>query len=452
MRQPVSLSLPSSLTARLAVEGGVPVRRRPPPSWPVFAEDEIAEVAETLRSGKVNQWTGERVCEFERTFAATIGRPHGLALANGTIALETMLRAYDIGAGDEVIVTPRSFIASASSVDLVGATPVFADIELDSEMITPATVSPLINARTKAVIVVHLHGRPADMPGFLELARRYRLRVFEDCAQAQGAKIDGQPVGSFGDAGAFSFCQDKIMTTGGEGGMVVLADLPRWKRAWSRRENGKDYDAVYNSRHGPGYRWVYRGLGTNARMSEMQAAIGLRQLPKVKGWLAARTAHACQLAATLADYPSVCVSPLPAHCEHAYYRFAFRIQPSRLGYGWSRDLLLAAFIAEGIPCFAGPCPEIYREHSYARSTPNFPRLANAATLGEVSLTLLVHPTLDQAFLDDTRTALRKVLDAATRFSPRSAPSPQRRRNRNRTKASDRYLFAPGEADSFPSKL
>jgi dTDP-4-amino-4,6-dideoxygalactose transaminase len=414
VRQLLSSSAPCDA---LAINGGRAVRRAPLPPWPIFAEDEISAVAETLRSGKVNQWTGEQVHEFERKFAATLGRPHALAVANGTIALEIVLKAYGIGPGDEVVVTPRSFIASASCVNLVGATPVFADVDLDSEMITPATVRPLIGSRTKAIIVVHLHGRPADMPGFMELARQHGLLVIEDCAQAQGARIDGKPVGSFGHASAFSFCQDKIMTTGGEGGIAAFDDQARWNRAWSHRDNGKDFDAAFKRHHRPGYRWLYTGFGTNARMSEMQAAIGLRQLPKVDGWIEKRAANARLLASWLADYPSVCVGPLGAGYEHAYYRFAFRIKPRELGPAWNRDRVLTALAAEGVPCFSGPCPEIYLERAYAKSMRGLPRRPNAAYLRNVSLTLLVHPTLDQPFLDDCRMAIHKVFDAATNVSP-----------------------------------
>ena len=350
-------------------------------------------------------------------------------MANGTVALETILKAYGIGPGDEVIVTPRSFIASAACVNLVGATPVFADVDLDTEMITPDTVRPLIGPRTKAINVVHLHGRPADMPGFMALARQHGLLLFEDCAQAQGARIDGRPVGSFGHASAFSFCQDKIMTTGGEGGLVVLAGRAAWQRAWSHRDNGKDYERVFQPHHPVGYRWVYNGFGTNARMSEMQAAIGLRQLPKVAGWVAARAANARLLALALADYPCAVVSPLPAGHEHAYYRFAFRIEPRRLNPGWNRDRVMTALAAEGIPCFTGPCPEIYLERAYAggpdaERTGAVPRRPNAAHLRDVSLTLLVHPTLDASFLNDCRAAIRKVFGAAMRLSP----PPRHRRN------------------------
>src|SRR6516225_3245903 len=231
----------------LAVDGGTPVRLAPPPQWPAYAADEIAAVIATLCSGKVNQWTGNKVRAFERAFADLHEMPFAVALATGSLALEAVLRGCGVGPGDEVIVTPRSFIASASCVDLVGAKPVFADIDLDSEAITPATVRPLIGPRTKAIIVVHLNGRPADMPGFMELARRHGILIFEDCAQAHGALINGKLVGSFGHASAFSFCQDKIITTGGEGGMALFSDHVAWKRAWSYKDHGKDYAAVFQT-------------------------------------------------------------------------------------------------------------------------------------------------------------------------------------------------------------
>jgi len=381
--------------------------------WPKFAADEIAAVVETLRSGKVNQWTGHNVSLFERTFGELHGMPFALAVANGSLALEAILRAYGIGPGDEVIVTPRSFIASASCVNLVGAKPVFADIDLDTEAITPATVDPLITRRTKAIIVVHLNGRPADLPGFMELARRRNILVFEDCAQAHGAQINGKLVGSFGHASAFSFCQDKIITTAGEGGMVLFSDRSNWQRAWSYRDNGKNYDLAFNPSPSPGYRWLYTGFGSNWRLTKVQAAVGLRQLTKLSAWLAARTANARKLIQQLRVYPSVYIPALPPGHNHAYYRLSFRVNPGRLMDGWTRDRVMRALIAEGIPCLSGTCPEIYREGAYRESMAEYQRLPNAAHLSTVSLALLVHPTLDDTFLADCRAALAKVFDAAT---------------------------------------
>jgi dTDP-4-amino-4,6-dideoxygalactose transaminase len=405
-----SLALSSGL---LAVDGGTPVRVMPPPLWPEYAPDEIAAVVETLRTGKVNQWTGKQVGLFERAFAELHEMQFAVALANGSLALEAILRANRIGPGDEVIVTPRSFIASASCVDLVGAKPVFADIDIDSETITPATVGPRITDRTKAVIVVHLNGRPADMPGFVELAKRHNILVFEDCAQAHGARINGRLVGSFGHASAFSFCQDKIISTGGEGGMALFKDEAGWRRAWSYRDHGKDHDIVFKPSSSPGFRWPHTSFGSNWRLTEMQAAIGLRQLSKLPAWTAARTANARRLEQWLAPYPSARVAPLPANHQHAYYRFSFRVEPKQLKGDWNRDRVMSALIAEGIPCVSGACPELYLEGTYAESMAGFRRLPNAMYLGTTSLVMLVHPTLDESFLSDCRIALEKVFDAAT---------------------------------------
>ena len=342
----------------LAVDGGTPVRLAPPPQWPAYAADEIAAVIATLCSGKVNQWTGNKVRSFERAFADLHEMPFAVALATGSLALEAVLRGCGVGPGDEVIVTPRSFIASASCVDLVGAKPVFADIDLDSEAITPGTVAPLITERTKAIIVVHLNGRPADMPGFVELADRHNILIIEDCAQAHGARIDGKLVGSFGHASAFSFCQEKIITTGGEGGMALFKDEGHWRRAWSYRDNGKDYEMMFNRSSQPGFRWVHTRLGSNWRLTEMQAAIGLRQLRKLPAWTAARAANARKLARWLTPYPSVHIAPLPANHQHAFYRFSFRLEPARLRGDWNRDRVVRALIAEGIPAMPGACPEL----------------------------------------------------------------------------------------------
>jgi dTDP-4-amino-4,6-dideoxygalactose transaminase len=399
---------------QLAIDGGEPVRLEPPPRWPNYAADEIAAVVETLRGGKVNQWTGHQVQAFERAFAELHKKPHAVAVANGSLALEAILRGYGIGPGDEVIVPARSFIASASCVNMVGAKPIFADIDLDSEMIIPATARPLIGERTKAIIVVHLNGRPADMPGFVELARQHDILIFEDCAQAHGAKIDGRFVGSFGHASAFSFCQDKIITTGGEGGIALFSDDATWKRAWSYKDHGKDYDVAFTPLHPPGFRWLHNSLGTNWRLTEMQAAIGLTQLPKLPAWTAARTALAHHLTRSLGVHRSVHISPLPTGHEHAYYRFEFRLNPRYLEAGWNRDRIMMALKFEGVPCLVGVCPEIYLEHAYANSEAEFQRLPNAAYLGDVSLAFPVYPTFDQGFLDDCRTAIGKVFSAATK--------------------------------------
>ena len=406
--------IPIAISQRtLAIDGGDPVRATPSPAWPRYEADEIEAVVETLRSGKVNYWTGTQVRTFERSFAQLHDSHFALAVANGTLALEAVLRAHGVGPGDEVIVTPRSFIASASCVDIVGARPIFADVDLDTEAITPATVRPLVNKDTKAIIVVHLNGCPADMPGFMKLAQQCNLLVFEDCAQAHGARISGKIVGSFGHASAFSFCQDKIISTGGEGGMVLFKDEAAWRRAWSYRDTGKDFDRAHSPSVVPGFRWLHTGFGSNWRMTEMQAAIGLRQITKLPKWTAARTANAQKIARCLDQFQSIHVPRLPSDHVHAYYRLSFRLRETDLKEGWDRDRVVSALIAEGIPCLTGACPEIYREQAYQGRMKYLERQPNAACLSAVSLAFPILPYIDDSFVDDCCKAIEKVFTAAS---------------------------------------
>jgi dTDP-4-amino-4,6-dideoxygalactose transaminase len=397
--------------SRLAIDGGEPVRSQKAPPWPFYAEDEIAAVTEVLQSGKVNQWTGSRVFEFEKRYAEYLGLPHAIALANGSLAIELILRAYGIGPGDEVIVTPRSFMASASSVDLVGATPVFADVDPVTQNISAATIEPCITPRTKAIIPVHLAGWPCDMEAMMRLADLHDILVIEDCAQAHGAAIKGQPVGRFGQAAAFSFCQDKIITTGGEGGLAAFKDEDVWRRAWAFKDHGKDFETVFAKDHPPGYRWLHQSIGTNWRLTEMQAAIGLRQLEKLPDWQYARSRNAQAIIDGLAGVRGLEIHVPNNEMTHAWYRLSTTVKPKDLKQGWCRDRVLQAINKEGVPCFVGASPGIYKEGAYADRgvTPDCPV---SEDLGERSLVFLVHPTADQAFLDDTIAAVRKVMSEA----------------------------------------
>lgn len=385
------------------------------PGWPHFADDEIAAVESVLRSGKVNYWTGDQGRLFEQEFAAYVGVEHGIALANGTLALELALRAIGIGPGDEVIVTPRTFIASASSVVTCGATPVFADIDRDSQNITAAAIATQITPRTRAIIAVHLAGWPCDMDPILDLAAAHGLRVIEDCAQAHGARYRGHPVGSFGDLAAFSFCQDKIMTTGGEGGMLITASDELWDRAWSYKDHGKSQRAMSRPQHpedGP-FRWVHESFGSNFRMTEMQAAIGRVQLGKLDEWVAIRRRNAAILAKGLADVPALYIPQPPEHVDHAFYKFYAFVVPSRLGDGWSRNRLMDELNRRGVPCFGGSCSEVYRERAFvdAKLNPQM-RLPVARELGDSSIMFLVHPTLSAEDMLGMLDVIRSTLDEA----------------------------------------
>jgi len=229
--------------------------------WPSFAADELAAVEAVLRSGQVNYWTGDEGRAFEREFAAWCGSPYAVALANGTVAIDLALKLLHIGPGDEVIVTPRTFLASATCIVNAGARPVFADVDRDSQNITAETIAPTLSKRTRAIECVHLAGWPCEMDGILALAKDRGLAVIEDCAQAVGAKYRGRSVGTFGEAAAWSFCQDKIMTTGGEGGMLSTSERALWSAAWSYKDHGKSWEAVYEREHPIGFKWLHEVFG-----------------------------------------------------------------------------------------------------------------------------------------------------------------------------------------------
>jgi hypothetical protein len=382
-------------------------------NWPHFADDEIAAVAAVLRSGRVNYWTGDEGRLFEQEYAAATGRRHGVAVANGTLALELALRAFGIGAGDEVVTAARTYVASASCAVMCGARPVVADVDRDSQTVTAATLRAALTPRTRALIVVHLAGWPCPMDEIMALAAERDLVVIEDCAQAHGATYKGRPVGSFGHAGAFSFCQDKIISTGGEGGMLVLDDEAAFKRAWAFKDIGRDYDAVYQQRHPPGFRWLTGSFGSNWRLTEMQAAIGRLQLRKLPTWIDRRRANAARLREALSELPGLRVESPPAEVGHAYYKFYAFVRPERLAPGWNRDRVMAAINALSVPCTVGSCSEIYREKAFIDRGWGPPMtLPVARELGETSLMFMVHPTLADEALDATVAAVREVMATA----------------------------------------
>jgi dTDP-4-amino-4,6-dideoxygalactose transaminase len=383
-------------------------------TWPFFAADEIDRTAAVLRSGRVNYWTGGEGRLFEQEAAAAFDRRYAIALANGTLALELALIALDIGPGDEVVTTPRSYFASASSIALRGAVPVFADVDHVSQNITPATVAAVLSPRTRAVLCVHLAGWPVDMDGMVELASRHGLSLIEDCAQAHGAQWRDRPVGSFGDVAAFSFCQDKIITTGGEGGMLLMDEAALWQTAWSYKDHGKSWEAVYERPHPPGFRWLHEALGSNWRMTEMQAAIGRLQLQKLPGWVERRRRNAAILDRGLAELPALRLAIPPAEAHHAYYKYYAFVRPERLASGWSRDRIIEEVGARGIWCGSGACPEIYLEKAFRdRALAPAERLPVARELGATSLMFQVHPTLDDATMECHARSIAEVVREAT---------------------------------------
>ena len=397
------------------------------PGWPHFAADEVQAATRVLESGKINYWTGDEGRRFEAEFAEFAGCKYGVALANGTVALELALLAADTRREPqieqmrgqeqnqehpqpraavphedgvaEVVTTSRTFIASASCAVMRGMKPVMADVDRESQNVTAETIREAITPRTKAIIAVHLAGWPCDMDPIMELAREHNLLVVEDCAQAHGATYKGKPVGSMGHVAAFSFCQDKIMTTGGEGGMLVTNNEAIWERAWAFKDHGKSYDAVYRQEHAPGFRWLHEQFGTNWRLTEMQSALGRVQLRKLPGWVKIRQRNAEMLTQEFGRLEALRLTPTPADVGHSYYKYYAFVRPERLKQGWSRDRIMAEINERGVPCFSGSCSEIYLEKAFTGDMQPSRRLPVAKELGETSLMWLVHPTLKE---DDVR--------------------------------------------------
>lgn len=385
--------------------------------WPSFTQEEADAVSQVLLSNKVNYWTGQECRQFETEFAKWADSKYAIAMGNGTLALDVALQALDIGAGDEVIVTPRTFIASISSVVNAGATPVFADVDEATGNITPESIAAVLTAKTKAIVCVHLAGWPCDMDGIMALADKHNLYVIEDCAQAHGARYKGRSVGSIGHIGAWSFCQDKVMTTGGEGGMVTTNDEQLWRKMWAYKDHGKSYAAVYETEHPPGYRWLHESFGTNWRMTEMQAVLGRIQLTRMPDWTTKRTANAQAILDACAKWeekgylsvPRLEESPQFADSTHAYYKLYVYVQPNNLPKEWSRDQIIQEINDLGVPCFSGSASEVYLEKAFDNTglRPES-RLPVAKQLGETSLMFLVHPTLIEDEIKQTVQAIDSV--------------------------------------------
>lgn len=391
--------------------------------WPSFTQDEVNAVSRVVLSNKVNYWTGAEGREFEKEFASWAQTTYAIALGNGTLALDVALKALNVGTGDEVITTPRTFLASASSIVTAGATPVFADVDLNSQAITAHSIKAVLTPKTKAVIVVHLAGMPAEMDAIMALSVEYGFFVIEDCAQAHGAKYKGRSVGSIGHVGAWSFCQDKIMTTGGEGGMVTTNSKELWSKMWSYKDHGKSFDAIYNREHPPGFRWLHESFGTNWRMTEMQAAIGRIQLTRMPEWTQKRVNNQNAIFETSSKLKGLRVPSIKCarctgcddtnKCVHAAYKCYVFVKPEELNDGWDRDKIMNEIVSRGVPCFSGSCSEVYLEKAFD-NTDYRPkeRLPNAKELGETSLMFLVHPTLTEDEIKLTCDVLIEVMSLA----------------------------------------
>lgn len=365
--------------------------------WPQHEPDEIAAVVGLLSAGRVNSLVhGEQTRRFEAEFARFCGMPHAIALSNGTVALELALRALGVGPGDEVIVPARSFFATAACVVAAGGTPVFADIDPATNAIDPASARRMCSNLTRAIICVHLGGWPCDMPALRALADEKGAWLIEDCAQAHGASLHGQMAGSWGDAAAFSFCTDKIMSTGGEGGMLLLRDEAHWKRAWAYKDHGKNPDKFFAPPDGSGFRFLHDSFGTNWRMTEMQAALGRAQLAKLPSWLARRRRNASALMRCLEQEPGVELPTIPDHVGHAFYRLYVTIARDRLGQEGTTAQIIDRMNQMGLPVGSGSCADMTQEAAFANAAPRRDgELRAARDAGRRSIAFPVDHLLDE---------------------------------------------------------
>lgn len=397
-------------------------------TWPCYSEEEAQAVKDVLLSNKVNYWTGQECKLFEAEFADFVDRRHAITMANGTVVLEAALKALEIGPGDEVIVTPRTFIASASCIIAVGASPVFADVDLDSQNITAESIDRVATQRTKAVICVHLAGWPCEMDEIVKWAADKSVAIIEDCAQSHGAVYKDRPVGSHGVIGCWSFCQDKIMTTGGEGGMVATDDSELWSKMWSLKDHGKSWHAVQRDDK-PGFRWLHESFGTNWRMTELQAVLGRIQLTKLPQWSKKRNAIAHAIWDSASDISGLRVPLVPDHIFHAAYTCYLFVDSDALKNSWDRDRIIAELEFANISAYSGSCSEIYLEKAFDQGNlrPNTP-LKNARELGETSIMFKINPNLTAEHVERTVQALRTTMHNATRLKPAASTAQAKHSN------------------------
>ncbi len=393
-----------------------------PPTWPVIDEEAQEAVCQVLRSGRINYWTGAQTRTFESEFAAYVGVPYALAVANGTLALELALRACGIGPGDEVIVPSRTFIATAGCVAAVGATPVVADVDPATNNLTALTVAEVLTPRTKAVIAVHLGGYPAPMEEIINLARQVNAYVIEDCAQAHGATYGGRAVGSLADIGCFSFCQDKIMPLG-EGGMITFKDAEKFERAWSYRDHGRSYKKAHGATVGEvsaEFKWMTDTFGSNARMGEMEGALGRIMLKNLEGYHEARTMNALRLAERFEDIVGI-EALLPSEQEratgtnHAFYRLYTRVNLALLRPEWSRNRIISELIELGVPVQYGSCALIANEKAFERfSDSQLSQWRGACVAHQESMAFLVHPTLQAQDIEIIASYVDEIMKQAVK--------------------------------------
>tara|TARA_B100000242_G_C43055460_1_gene493971 strand:- start:7060 stop:8226 length:1167 start_codon:yes stop_codon:yes gene_type:complete len=383
--------------------------------WPHFDQEQIDAVQGVLKSGRVNYWTGQETKEFEKEFLNLSGTKFCLAVANGSVALSAAYIALGLKKGDEIITTPRTFIATSSCAVLLGIKPVFADVDIDSGNITADSIAPHINKNTKAISVVHIGGWPADMDKINKLARNFNLKIIEDCSQAHGAKINGKNVGSFGDIAVWSFCQDKIISTAGEGGMIATNNENLYDKIWSLRDHGKSRNEVYKQTNQKSFRWLHESFGTNLRITEIQSSIGRIQLKNLNNTIKKRQTNANIIDSAIKDLNIIRIPKIPKNVFHARYKYYVYLNKEKIHKEWDREKILSEINKMGFPAFSGTCGEIYLEKCFKNNNlePKL-RLTNAKIMADNSLMFLVHPTIDEKQMNSYSEAIKNILIKASK--------------------------------------
>ena len=376
-------------------------------TWPNYSNEIISSVTNVLKSGNVNYLQGNYGRKFEYNFKHKFNLKHTCVVANGTLALEIALLSLKLKKNDEVIVTPRSYNSSASSVLRVQSKPIFADIDNHSFNLTADTIKKKITSKTKAIILVHLYGMPCNMDEIMELAKKYKIKVIEDCSQAHGAKFKNRYVGSFGGISIWSFCNDKIISTGGEGGMISCKLKSTYDLIWSLKDIGKNLKKFYSKKKKYDYPYMHDFIGTNARITEMQSVIGLKQLNKLNTFIALRNRNAKILSRYLCEFKFINLPIIKKNNTHAFYRYTITINFDQLKSKINRNNLIKKIISKNIYCNVGGCPEIYLEKTFNKFVKKN-RLPIAKDLNDKTISFLVDHTISEKNMINISKKLKNI--------------------------------------------
>jgi dTDP-4-amino-4,6-dideoxygalactose transaminase len=390
----------------------------------IYSKKITQKIGKILSSGKVNYWTGNECKKFEKDFSKYHKIKYSIAVANGSVALEMACKSLNLKNGDQIIVSPRSFIISASCVINVGLKPIFADVN-DNGNLSIEGIKKVYNKNIKAIILVHLTGLSCDLDPILDFVKKNKLFLIEDCSQAHGAVYKGKKVGSFGHISTWSFCQDKIISTGGEGGMISTNDKKLWLKLWSLKDHGKNYETVFHKKHKTGFRWLHDDLGSNYRMTEMQALIGRDQLKSLDKQVKKRNFIVNFFLNELKDFyskfnilkkPNFKCQTCPfrnslkkcTKCLHVFYRLNLFINKKKI----KQLKLIKQLNKNKIDCSIGSCPEIYRQKIF-KKLGFYPkkRLSNAKLLGETSIAFPINPNQDFKKIKADIKSIKKILNS-----------------------------------------